>query len=300
MSGGTPGAGAAAAQVAVAAQLACLLEASAPKPGNVHPGAAFHDTSYQDFLASAAAIGPAFARAGEQPLGRTIREAIEATARWVPRNSNLGIVLLLSPLARAALERGRRSLRDALTAVLAATTVDDAADAYAAIRLARPGGLGHAPEQDVARPPTVTLRAAMALAAPRDAIAREYATDFRITFDVGAPALRRALADGLSWSDAVVETFLTLLAASPDTHIARKLGPEAAAAVTRRAQDVAQAGGVRSAAGREALQAFDAELRDGRNTKNPGAAADLTAAAIFIALAEGRWSAAGRRGDAGA
>ncbi|PYP22124.1 MAG: triphosphoribosyl-dephospho-CoA synthetase [Gemmatimonadetes bacterium] len=300
VSGGTAGARAAAAQVAVAAQLACLLEASAPKPGNVHPGAAFHDTSYQDFLASAAAIGPAFARAGEQPLGRTIREAIEATARWVPRNSNLGIVLLLSPLARAALERGRRSLRDALTAVLAATTVDDAADAYAAIRLARPGGLGHAPEQDVARPPTVTLRAAMALAAPRDAIAREYATDFGITFDVGAPALRRALADGLSWSDAVVETFLTLLAASPDTHIARKLGPEAAAAVTRRAQDVAQAGGVRSAAGREALQAFDAELRDGRNTKNPGAAADLTAAAIFIALAEGRWSAAGRRGDAGA
>src|SRR5207247_1263235 len=79
VSGGTPGAGAAAAQVAVAAQLACLLEASAPKPGNVHPGAAFHDISYQDFLASAAAIGPAFGRAGEQPLGRTIREAIEAT-----------------------------------------------------------------------------------------------------------------------------------------------------------------------------------------------------------------------------
>src|SRR5437899_1257604 len=105
---------------------------------SVAPGAAFHDTSYHDFLASAAAIGPAFGRAGEQPLGRTIREAIEATARWVPRNSNLGIVLLLSPLARAALERGRRSLRDALTAVLAATTVDDAADAYAAIRLARP------------------------------------------------------------------------------------------------------------------------------------------------------------------
>src|SRR5207249_1407148 len=154
VSGGTPGAGAAAAQVAVAAQLACLLEASAPKPGNVHPGAAFHDTSYHDFLASAAAIGPAFGRAGEQPLGRTIREAIEATARWVPRNSNLGIVLLLSPLARAALERGRRSLRDALTAVLAATTVDDAADAYAAIRLAPPGGPGHAPEQDTARPPT--------------------------------------------------------------------------------------------------------------------------------------------------
>jgi len=292
-------AGAAAAEVAVAAQLACLLEASAPKPGNVQPGAAFHDTSYQDFLASAAAIGPAFARVGEHPLGRTIRDAIEATARWVRRNSNLGIVLLLSPLARAALERGRRSLRESLAAVLAATTVADAADAYAAIRLAAPGGLGRAPDQDVARPPTVTLRAAMALAAPRDAIAREYATDFHLTFEVGAPALRRALADGLPWSDAVVETFLTLLAAAPDTHIARKLGPDAAAAVTRRAQAVARAGGVRSAAGRAALAAFDAELRDARNTKNPGAAADLTTAAIFVALVEGGWSGGGG-GDAGA
>ena len=63
---------------------------------------------------------------------------------------------------------------------------------------------------------------------------------------------------------------------------------------------MAQVGGVRSAVGREALQAFDAELRDARNTKNPGAAADLTAAAIFVALVEGRWTAAGGRGDAGA
>src|SRR5256885_3680729 len=87
----------------------------------------------------------------------------------------------------------------------------------------------------------------MALAAPRDAIACEYATDFRLTFEVGAPALRQALADGVPWSDAVVETFLTLLAAVPDTHIARKLGPDAAAAVTRRAQAGAQAGGGRRA-----------------------------------------------------
>src|SRR5439155_15614715 len=141
--------------------------------------AAFHDISYQDFLASAAAIGPAFARAGEQPLGRTIRDAIEATARWVRRNSNLGIVLLLSPLARAALERGRRSLRDGVAAVLAATTVDDAADAYAAIRLAAPGGLGCAPEQGGARPPPVALRAALALAAARQAMSRGHAPGLR-------------------------------------------------------------------------------------------------------------------------
>ena len=95
-----------AAQVAAAAQLACLLEASAPKPGNVSPFAGFRDARYEDFLASAAAIGPAFAAAGERPLGATIRAAVEATARWAPSNTNLGLVLLLAPLARAALTPG--------------------------------------------------------------------------------------------------------------------------------------------------------------------------------------------------
>src|SRR5207244_5958569 len=236
--------------------------------------------------------GPAFARVGDRPLGRTIRDAIEATARWVRRNSNLGIVLLLSPLARAALERGRRSLRESRGAVLAATTVADAADAYAAIRLAAPGGLGRAPDQDVARPPTVTLRDAMALAAPRDTIAREYTTDFQTTFDAGAPVLRRGLAAGLSWSDAVVETHLTLLAAWPDTHIARKLGPEEAVRVQRRAREVIDAGGGRTPTGRAAIAALDRDLRGERNTKNPGATAGLTGAAICVVLLEGGW---GRR-----
>src|SRR5471032_672581 len=47
----------AAADVAIAVQLACLLEVSAPKPGNVSPGRSFADARYEDFLASAAAIG---------------------------------------------------------------------------------------------------------------------------------------------------------------------------------------------------------------------------------------------------
>ena len=73
-------------EVAAAAQLACLLEVSAPKPGNVSPGRDFHDTRYEDFLASAVAIGPALAAAGERPVGATIRSAVEATSRWTRRS----------------------------------------------------------------------------------------------------------------------------------------------------------------------------------------------------------------------
>src|SRR6266496_693588 len=280
-----------AADVAAAAQLACLLEASAPKPGNVSPFASFRDTTYEDFLASAAAIGPALSLAGERSLGATIRAAVEATARWAPSNTNLGLVLLLAPLARAALTPGGASLRARLAATLAATTVADARDAYAAIRLAAPGGLGRAPDQDVAGTPSATLRDVMALAVERDAIAREYATDFRSTFELGAPALRAALADRLPWRDAVVEAYLTLLGAAPDTHIARKLGLPAAITVQQRGRSVLDAGGVRTAAGREAIAALDGELRDEANTLNPGATADLTGAAIYLVLLEGGWRA---------
>ena len=326
--------------IASAAQLACLLEASAPKPGNVSPGRHFHDTRYEDFLASAAAIGGAFARAGERPLGATILDAVAATSRWTRSNTNLGIVLLLAPLAHAAheacrenqdrrvrlegegeggleerqeladdggrggrgVERGQEAqgkernpeqrgargtaLREGLAHVLRSTTVRDAADVYEAIRIARPAGLGQVADEDVSSAPSVTLREAMALAAERDGIAREYATAFGTTFEVGAPALARARRDRLSWDDAVVETYLTLLAATPDTHIARKLGEAAAVDVCGRARATLESGGVRTAAGRESVALLDGQLRDERNSRNPGTTADLTAAAIYVVLLE--------------
>ena len=278
-----------AADVAAAAQLACLLEVSAPKPGNVSPFASFRDATYEDFLASAAAIGPALVAAGERSLGATIRAGVEATARWAPSNTNLGLVLLLAPLARAALRPGEMSLRAQVAATLAATTVADARDVYVAIRSVAPGGLGRASEQDVAGTPTATLRDAMALARGRDAIAREYATDFETTFEISAPGLRRALSDALAWREAVVEVYLTLLAASPDSHIARKLGIDAAGRVQSRARAVLDAGGVRTLTGRDAIAALDRELRDEANTLNPGATADLTGAAIYVVLLEGGW-----------
>ncbi|MGH7511570.1 MAG: triphosphoribosyl-dephospho-CoA synthase [Gemmatimonadales bacterium] len=275
-------------EVAAAGQLACLIEAGAPKPGNVSPGRHFHDTRYEDFVASAVAIGPALAAAGRQPLGSTILHAVTATNQWTTSNTNLGIILLLSPLARAALHSGG-ALREDVRGVLAATTVGDAAEVYEAIRLARPGGLGSSAREDITTPPTVTLRDAMTLAADRDSVAREYATDFATTFEIGVPALRAARSAGLGWSEVTVEAFLRLLATRPDTLIARKLGAAAAAAVSRRAREVEDAGGVRTEAGREALEAFDDELRSPNNAYNPGTTADLTCAALFVVILEDGW-----------
>jgi triphosphoribosyl-dephospho-CoA synthase len=271
--------------VGMAAQLACLLEVSAPKPGNVSPGRHFADLRYEDFLASALAIGEPMAAAGEHGVGVTVRQAVEATAQWSRSNTNLGIVLLFAPLARAAsLSESDVSLPEGVRAVLEATTVDDARQAYAAIRLAGPGGLDRAEAQDVSGEPTMTLVEVMRLAAHRDTIASEYANGFEVTFALAVPALERARHEGLSWDDAVVETFLTVLAAVPDTHIARRSGAARAADVSTRARAVLAAGGVRADAGRLALDEFDRGLRDERNSGNPGTTADLTAAAIFVVL----------------
>ena len=273
-----------AADLAGLAQLACLLEVSAAKPGNVSPGRHFADLRYEDFLTSAVAIGPAFTRVGDQRVGQTIRQAIEMTACWTSTNTNLGIVLLFAPLAKAAVMAGDGDVRAALRNVLDESTVEDARDVYAAIRRARPGGLGRSDAQDVASEPDVTLLEAMRLAADRDGIAREYATTFAVTFERGVPTLTRARVDGLSWSDAVIETYLSLLAHSIDTHIVRRTGAAAAERVSALAREALQAGGVRSIAGRQAVEDMDRAMRDARNSNNPGTTADLTAAAIFVTL----------------
>jgi triphosphoribosyl-dephospho-CoA synthase len=273
---------------AQAAQLACLLEVSADKPGNVTWGKPFWDTRYVDFMTSAVAIGPAMREAARKPVGETILRAVRDTRQFVSTNTNLGMLLLLAPLAKAAGNPHSQGLRAAVGEVLQALTVDDARHAFEAIRLAAPGGLGDADVHDVhAAEVSVTLLEAMRAARERDAVAREYVTDFAITFELGYPALRQFLEEGQRLSSAIVQTALTILALVPDTLILRKEGPAVARDVSRRAVAVLEAGGVFSERGRAALAAFDRSLRGDAHRLNPGTTADLTTASIFVYLVEG-------------
>ena len=270
--------------VAGVAQLACVLEASAEKPGNITPTHDYHDTSYEDMLRSAIAIGPELGRAGQRGVGETVLAAVEASRRVAPSNTNLGIALLLAPLAKAALDGD--PLRERLGATLGALDVADARAAYAAIRVAGAGGLRERVEHDVRSEPSIGLQEAMASAAERDSIASEYVTGFALTFDTGLPALASALDDALAVRDAIVDLHLRLLAQVPDSLIARKRGPDAAQRVSAGARAALAAGGVRTPAGRRAVQAFDASLREPGNALNPGTTADLVTSTLFVALIE--------------
>ena len=131
---------------------ACLLEATAAKPGNVHPEAAFVDMTYLDLVRSAEAVAGILATAPQRGVGPVVLEAVEATAEVTRANTNLGIILLLAPLAAVPadipLERGIDDVIDGLDE-------QDASCVFTAIRQANPGGLGKVPEHDVTRPPTV-------------------------------------------------------------------------------------------------------------------------------------------------
>jgi triphosphoribosyl-dephospho-CoA synthase len=262
--------------------LACVLEVSAAKPGNITPAHDFSDTTYVDMVRSALAIGPVFApaRVRQRSVGELIADGVEATARVARANTNLGIVLLFAPLARAATTRQTdEALRSAVRRVLDELDVDDAVAAFAAIVRAAPGGLGDAHEHDVHAPARVSLREAMSAAAHRDSIASEYASGYAIVFETGLPLLQEALGFGQRTLDSIISLHVGLLAAHPDTLIARKAGSAAAARVSSAARAVRE--------GNLSLDEFDASLRADGNRLNPGTTADLVAATLLAALLSG-------------
>ncbi len=274
-------------QVALAATLACVLEASAEKVGNVTPEHRFADAGFRDFVASAAALGPAIARAAPGRVGWAVWKSVSAARRAAATNTHLGVALLFAPLVAAWRSPGRAGLRRRLAAVLRGLSVGDARWAYRAIRIANPGGLGRSDAADVRHPPTITLRQAMALAAQRDAIASEYVRDFAITFDLALPALLAGVKGGLALPEAIAQAHLELLARLPDTLIMRKAGRATAETVSAQARTVMETGGLYTRQGRRAAGQLDHDLRQEGNRLNPGASADLVAAALFVGLLEG-------------
>ncbi len=266
------------------AQTACLWEATARKAGNVHRFQDFADLTYLDFALSAAAIAPILSQAPGQPVGQTVLQCIQATRQVVQSNSNLGMVLLLAPLS--AVPEGE-DLRAGLVRILADLSQEDARQVYQAIRLARPGGLGEVAEQDVRQEPTGSLRDVMRLAEDRDRIARQYCTDFADIFEEAAPAIVHGLQELGTLEGAIIQAQLHLLAAFPDSLIARKRGIEEAEDVGWRAQHVLDEGWPLERAGWIAYAELDAWLRAEGHQRNPGTTADLLTAALFVLLRQG-------------
>lgn len=269
------------------ATLACLLEATAPKPGNVHRGADFEDLTFTDFAVSAAAIGPAMERANPSNVGRTVLDAVLATQSLVATNTNLGTVLLLAPLAAVPRDV---PVRTGVASILEQLNADDCHLVYEAIRAAQPGGLGQVESMDVRDRPPLDLLAAMRAAADRDRVARQYVTQFADIFDLSVPWLLDARRSGLNLTTAIVHVQMRLMAEFPDSLIARKCGAAIADQSAGLARAVLDAGPPDGEDYLQALGELDFWLRLDGHRRNPGTTADLIATTLFVALREGQLS----------
>jgi triphosphoribosyl-dephospho-CoA synthase len=271
-----------AAEISAAFLYACNTELEALKPGNVHRHSAGHGMEVFHFEQAATAAAGPIAEAGAS-VGKRVLRATEASVAAAGLNTNLGIVLLCAPLAKAANETTFDvGLRRRLDVILSSLDEDDAADTFAAIRIANPAGMGKVEQGDLHSPPKrLTLLAAMRLAAERDRIANAYISAYTDVFDFALPIFQdaRALADH-DWTLAVTTLHMALLAEFADTHIARKFGAEIAEKVRDDARVLRpQWAPIATAKSLPALQKFDAKLK--HEGLNPGTTADFVVTTLF-------------------
>ncbi|WP_049911990.1 triphosphoribosyl-dephospho-CoA synthase [Halorubrum kocurii] len=309
------------------ATLALLLEvAGTPKPGNVDRHRDLDGLRFEAFLGGAvgAREGLELAADGTTGVGRAFERGVSGMAARAGTNTQFGCLLLLVPLVRASAEAeepGGDLAPAGVERVARETTVDDAVAFYRAfehVDVAVADPPADAADLDVRRgsdaAPALrereaTLRDVMALSAGLggdddrgdpdrvpDRNAREWVEGFPRTFR----AAEWILSDEGPLTDRAARAFLGLLAAEPDTLVAANRGPETAREASERAAallggagappdalagvDAVDAAAVRAAdlgAAEELATAFvDEEI-------NPGTTADLTCAALYVALRRG-------------
>jgi len=261
-----------------------ITEVNAPKPGNVSRYAAGHDMTVDDFIHSAELVSPILCDQ-RLNLGERVFQSVHITINTVGCNTNLGMVLLFAPVVYTL----QQSAVDSISALqcnlkksLEQVDNRNAAQIFAAIRLARPGGLGSTEKFDVNSAPDCGLLEAMEAAQNRDLIAKQYVTGFHDIFTTGYHCLEGYFHRWKSVEWATVACYLTFLAGFVDSHIERKHGPAVAREVKAKAASVAEQFKKNNQpdSAIDTLLAFDREFKN--LNINPGTMADLTAASVLI------------------
>ena len=257
---------------------ACMAELEALKPGNVHIFADGHGMTIHDFINSAEAVSQVIAQP-DLSLGQRILLSVQATHKTVGCNTNLGIILLCTPMIHAALMANNHDFYTNLAYVLHHTTVDDAQQTFSAIALAKPAGLGDTAKHSVLEPADCNLRQAMQMAAHRDLIAAQYCNQFDAIFKVGLPLLKQSNQVNQAWL--TTQLYLTLMATFADSHIDRKYGAKIAADIQLQASQHLTIFNLSANPKlyQSKLLAWDNQLK--QMHINPGTSADLTVATLF-------------------
>ena len=287
--------------IAKIAQISSVLEVSGyPKPGNVHRTRDFPDMVFEDFLISGIAIGDTITEAAthaleinnsisfkEANLGKYILQAVKETDKWVANNTNLGIIMLITPIAMsAAISNNLDELKENINNLIFFSTVIDAIALYEAISIADAGGMGEQAEFDVKSNDSIgelieknlNIFDVLNISSSWDSLAMELTNKMPVTFDIGFPIFSKLRKES-SINRATIITFLTILSKVPDTLISRKYGFEKANEVSNLAENLLTFKNNIFEFNNK-IQEFDNYLFE--NKLNPGTTADLTASSIMI------------------
>ncbi len=293
--------------IAIYAQLACILEVSCPKPGNVSRYHDFDDTKYEHFLASGIAIhgavdkaATAGYRAGKREIeidcigiGSRIKKAVaDSRAIHSGGNTNLGIAMLLIPLSAAAgmsiacNKFNNKQIRENIDRIVKNTTPQDTIDLYEAIKSLNPSWLGTVKYLDVnnrdafatIKEQTLNIFDVMSYS-KHDSIAKELTTKMKISFELGYPKIVEIFDETKDIDQALLSCFMIILSTVEDSLIIRKMGIKTAQEISADAREILDQG-----MDPKEIKTFDKKLRNNGNRLNPGSTADLVAASLMIAF----------------
>jgi triphosphoribosyl-dephospho-CoA synthase len=282
--------------------LACLLEASVPKPGNISPLHSLHSTSYEHYLAGSVAVGQSLGRLAEPGTELTVGEAVLSAvtnmkARHSGGNTHLGIILLLAPLTKAAVQEDLTvtTFRENLNKILNELDYKDTELFYQSINLAEPGGLPEVAELDVTKPSTldkitsqkISVKNWMDVSRDTNSVSYEYVTGFELTFELGLPFFTKLLGEDnpLTINDAVLRLYLKFLSNRLDTLVIGKFDSDTARKVQADAKELLSLIDSSDPHAQAQTQKFHEDLT--AKKINPGMSADLVASTIFVALSLG-------------
>ncbi len=274
-----------------ASQIACCLEVSSFKPGNVHRNRDYKDIKYHHFLLSGIAFGNVVYEASQdnKDIGKYIKSAVIESKKWSPTNANLGIIMLHMPIGMASGKIdgfNENTLKKEIIAITKNTTVNDAINVYEAIEIAMPNinppKEGPDAQKNDAKHELVeknlTLYDVFKISSTWDSISKEWTEGFNISFK-GYSLLNEYYMEHKNINLAITKTFLSILSEHPDTLIARKKDLDTSKMVSEMAKNILYNGFKK-----EDIEEFDKVLSKEGNKLNPGTTADLVASSLMIFL----------------
>ena len=274
-----------------ASQIACCLEVSSFKPGNVHRNREYDDIKYHHFISSGIAFGNIIYEVSQdnKDIGKYIKLAVIESKKWSPTNANLGIIMLHMPIGMSSGkidEFNENVLKKEIIFTTKNTTVNDAINVYDAIEIAMPNinppKEGPDAQKNDAKQELIeknlTLYDVFKISSTWDSISKEWAEGFNISFK-GYKLLNEYYEEYNNINLATTKTFLSILSEHPDTLIARKKDLDTSKMVSEMAKDILDNGFKK-----EDIEEFDKFLSKEGNKLNPGTTGDLVASSLMIFL----------------